>query len=47
MHIAEVGRRPTFLYMPELNLTGMRRAFEEYQDFVKFPEELEHELRMD
>ena len=43
----EVGRRPTFLYMPELNLTGMRRAFEEYQDFVKFPEELEHELRMD
>ena len=40
----EVGRRPTFLYMPELTLAGMRKAFEEYQDFVKFPQELEGEI---
>ena len=41
---AEVGRRPTFVYLPELTLTGLRKAFEEYQDFVKFPAELEREL---
>ena len=40
----EVGRRPTFIYLSELNLRGLRKAFEEYQDFVKFPSELEVEL---
>jgi len=40
----EVGRRPTFLYMPELTLAGMRKAFEYSRDFVRFPAELENEL---
>ena len=37
----EVGRRPTHLYMTEINLAGLRAAFDEYPDFVKFPRELE------
>ncbi|GEM_PF-599381 len=40
----EVGRRPTYIYLQELTLHGLRKAFEEYQDFVKFPSELETEL---
>lgn len=40
----EVGRRPTFLHMPELTLAGMRKAFEYSRDFVRFPTELENEL---
>ncbi|MBI2887054.1 MAG: hypothetical protein HYY02_07585 [Chloroflexi bacterium] len=40
----EVGRRPTFIYMAELTLAGLRKAFEEYEDFVKFPAELDREL---
>ena len=37
----EVGRRPTHLYMTEISLAGLRAAFDEYPDFVKFPRELE------
>ena len=40
----EIGRRPTFLYLSELSLKGLRKAFGEYQDFVRFPMELDREL---
>ena len=39
----EVGRRPTYLRMPRLDLESLRMAFREYEERVRFPFELEAE----
>ena len=41
---AEMGRRPIYMDIPQLNLDGLRLAFQEYQSRIKFPHEIESEL---
>jgi hypothetical protein len=40
---AEVGRRPVFLRVGQLDLDGLRLAFREYELRIRFPYELERE----
>jgi PHP family Zn ribbon phosphoesterase len=37
----EIGRRPTYMKIPSLNLKGIRLAFNEYESRIRFPEEIE------
>ncbi len=41
---AEMGRRPIYVDLPELNLDGLRLAFQEYKTRIKFPHEIESEV---
>ncbi|MDO8490671.1 MAG: PHP domain-containing protein [Dehalococcoidia bacterium] len=43
---AEMGRRTTFLRVPELNLNNLRLAFSEYSVRIRFPEEVPCEGKM-
>ncbi len=43
---AEMGRRTTFLRVPELNLDNLRLAFSEYSVRIRFPEEVPCEGKM-
>lgn len=36
----EIGRRPTYLRLPSLDLRGLRLAFDEYESRIRFPEEM-------
>jgi hypothetical protein len=36
----EIGRRPTYLKLPSLDLTGLQLAFSEYENRIRFPEEM-------
>ena len=36
----EIGRRPTYLILPSLDLRGLRLAFDEYESRIRFPEEM-------
>jgi PHP family Zn ribbon phosphoesterase len=36
----EIGRRPTYMKLPSLDLRGLRLAFNDYESRIRFPEEL-------
>ena len=36
----EIGRRPTYLKLPSLDLQGLRLAFSDYENRIRFPEEM-------
>ena len=36
----EIGRRATLLKLPSLNLKGLQMAFQEYEDRIRFPEQM-------
>jgi hypothetical protein len=39
----EIGRRVVYLDIPELSLSGLRLAFRQYNQCIRFPEEVERE----
>ncbi|UCC61040.1 MAG: PHP domain-containing protein [Dehalococcoidia bacterium] len=41
--LEEIGRRPVFLQLPSLNLQGLRTAFNDYEDRIRFPEDIQHD----
>jgi predicted metal-dependent phosphoesterase TrpH len=38
--LEEIGRRPVFLKLPSLDLQGLRTAFNDYEDSIRFPEDI-------
>jgi predicted metal-dependent phosphoesterase TrpH len=38
--LEDIGRRPTYLRLPSIDLEGLRVALEEYETRVRFPEEM-------
>ncbi len=36
----EIGRRPTYLRIPSMDLKGLRLAFNDYESRIRFPEEM-------
>lgn len=39
----EMGRRPIYMNLPQLDLDGLHLAFQEYQSRIRFPQEIETE----
>ncbi|MFC1847908.1 hypothetical protein ACFLXV_01160 [Chloroflexota bacterium] len=38
--LEEIGRRPTYLRLPNLDLQGLRTAFNDHEDSIRFPEDI-------
>jgi len=41
--LEEIGRRPVFLKLPSLDLQGLRTAFNDYEECIRFPEDLQQD----
>ena len=41
--LEEIGRRPVFLKLPSLDLQGLRTVFNDYEDRIRFPEDIQHD----